>query len=1779
MSKRYIKVALLLLLTLSVAFVLFACTLINNGSDNKTDDPDASAEKAVESIRIDASSVPAVSYAGRVRLDEIMLIVSYNDGTQESIAMTEDYIAVSSRNKLSRIGTQQLEVVYGSCTTSFQLDLLDPAVAVFTLVVEGGVPVSVNGEAVSVQPPEDGVYTMQYTGGTVVVISWTEIPNKTFGSWEADNVSVDNQSTTTVHMDANHVYRAISFDVVYTVNFITYKDNYNIASRDIKRLYDISEEYDKSNIYYSGLPSISMDDYVFAGWTQEEISRDRALSGSDTISLISFNGTDERGSKYLIIDRDITLYAVWTPIRLSFTSYTPSVSGYAQTTGYQVVRYEGTLTDLVIPETYGGMTVLSISRDTFTGENAAFIETITIPSGVVEIEEGTFKNCSSLRAVYVAQGSPVYTSENGVLYKDERATLVAYPANKVTRAYEMESTVSTVSSYAFYNAIIGQIIVSSDVAVIGDHAFDSVHIDSIDFSGVAVNKLNSPKSHIGEEIFNEQLSSIVLTSSEVDWRDFGALRGFEDYSDRFSNGTDVHRINTYYYSEDIVILFRIISGNNLAPYFRNTGSTAEIIGVSRQLKEMIIPQKLYAGNVSFPVSSIGYYAFKDCKSLSSVTLPSDLERVSDKAFDDTPWAQKLNASSIIANDTLYKYLGNETTYNLPSGITRIAESAFRNNKTLEFFNISSNDVLEDVSAMAFFGCEKLNSFSEVSGDHKMLIKPQLLSIGAYAFADTAIKYIESEEGSRLSVVKEYAFADCKYLLSVDLSSAELSVMENTTFLNAESVLSFAITDKNDYFVTYQDALYRMNGDATAELFAYPSGKITDVFDPSQFTKKYVFVENGVFSVFGKEYVVETEDVDTVVGKHIETDESTGLETEYEITLYKDGSGRAYINVRVNMIAANSLKNSNIGALVIGESIRSSEPIRVPGIVYVRIDSLSSLSYSYLFPSKEYEPKYVCFPSLTKAQSLSFFNSDQTLCDEKYISAAPLSFFEYDDNLYYKEGDDIVLTRTRRDVDSVIIPDVVVYNSTEYTEKTIGGYAFGGWYLTRISLGKNTKTLSSGAMGLTHNLSKVVFAEDVVADIPTVYSDSFGNNFNNGLLLYVEEGMADYYIEKWNTNNTENILVTFNYILDEVSKLACPYLIEDNKPFAQLTYRDDNGDVVTVGNPIYGRITGTDIERFYNDDAVQKDGYVVGGWTDENDLDVQIGSSYLIPYNQILTCLWVPRVYRVYLVLNDDFTPDFGIEVKYSQEKRMYYLDVEYHSSYEWDLLGYDAHTYYLNGWKFRSDSGDKLIGVKGTWSLVLDRESDSGSDIVFTPNLEKRNYSMVYICEGELSNRTRTVGYGEDYTLEIPLRDGYSFKGWYYTQPDGENVMLTNENGVSMLPWYLFVSDNDTYRIYPKWQADPITVHLYLDGDGNELYDTVTITYDSDTFALLLDADVLTKEQIDLFSGWADANGVIYTDSEGNATKKWDKSTETDLYAVWPVSVSTEAQLAAVLEASLSTSIVLQNDLIITNETFGALDKPYTGVFNGNDHTITYCNNDDDTGFSGLFVRNDGTIKNLKLRVTSIERNIRTVLYGIDNPVYIGTVCGVNNGVISNVDVEIIEFTITVNSRAFCFDDFSSAYHVGIVTAQNNGSITGTCTYYYYKDTAYFRDSSDLAADYYKNNEWSLRYSTFYLYNDRIEKFETVSAPFDEEAEYYILDSGNYIIATAQARSDYAEGNWDTRYSRYYLDEGVPVTVPFDEHTVYYLPVDDIFKAQGLFNVGTGTNKMSFMLIEHKTNN
>ena len=100
----------------------------------------------------------------------------------------------------------------------------------------------------------------------------------------------------------------------------------------------------------------------------------------------------------------------------------------------------------------------SISPYAFYGKS---INTINIPASVTSIGTFAFGNCTSLTAITV-EGSN-FSSENGVLYNNDKTTLICYPAGKMDEGYTLPATVSAITEGAFaYNTYLTTISVASD---------------------------------------------------------------------------------------------------------------------------------------------------------------------------------------------------------------------------------------------------------------------------------------------------------------------------------------------------------------------------------------------------------------------------------------------------------------------------------------------------------------------------------------------------------------------------------------------------------------------------------------------------------------------------------------------------------------------------------------------------------------------------------------------------------------------------------------------------------------------------------------------------------------------------------------------------------------------------------------------------------------------------------------------------------------------------------------------------------------------------------------------------------------------------------------------------------------------------------------------------------------------------------------------------------------------------------------------------------------------
>ena len=90
-------------------------------------------------------------------------------------------------------------------------------------------------------------------------------------------------------------------------------------------------------------------------------------------------------------------------------------------------------------------------------------------------------------------------------------------------------------------------------------------------------------------------------------------------------------------------------------YYEISGTTATVTQVGDYSGDIVIPESITFENSIYSVTSIGYAAFEECYSLTSVTIPNSVASIEDEAF--------YNCNSL-------------TSVTIPNSVTSIGNSAF-----------------------------------------------------------------------------------------------------------------------------------------------------------------------------------------------------------------------------------------------------------------------------------------------------------------------------------------------------------------------------------------------------------------------------------------------------------------------------------------------------------------------------------------------------------------------------------------------------------------------------------------------------------------------------------------------------------------------------------------------------------------------------------------------------------------------------------------------------------------------------------------------------------------------------------------------------------------------------------------------------------------------------------------------------------------------------------------------------------------------------------------------
>ena len=285
------------------------------------------------------------------------------------------------------------------------------------------------------------------------------------------------------------------------------------------------------------------------------------------------------------------------------------------------------------------------------------------------------------------------------------------------------------------------------------------------------------------------------------------------------------------------------------------------------------------------VENIGEYAFSYCQSLTSVEIPDTIKYIGNGAFEfdealgsvNMPQSIEFMGSNVfkgckvkvaapkktgdvgfeIADNVLIKYKGKSKDAVIPEGVTKIAAKAFYAKKNLETITLPST--LTTIANKAIERCSNLKSINVDSKNKVFCSKGNCLidvkkksviygfkdsiipadgsvtAIGANAFANTEIEYIEIPEG--VKSIGSGAFKNCNRLKGMTLPQT-LKTIGPTAFRYCTSLESLtiprAVTTINSEAFYECNALTEINFNAdncgdlwVSSIMFYNAGKKAD----------------------------------------------------------------------------------------------------------------------------------------------------------------------------------------------------------------------------------------------------------------------------------------------------------------------------------------------------------------------------------------------------------------------------------------------------------------------------------------------------------------------------------------------------------------------------------------------------------------------------------------------------------------------------------------------------------------------------------------------------------------------------------------------------------------------------------------------------------------------------------------------------------------------------------------------------------------------------------------
>ena len=422
------------------------------------------------------------------------------------------------------------------------------------------------------------------------------------------------------------------------------------------------------------------------------------------------------------------------------------------------------------------------------------LQSIEIPASVTSIGISAFYDCTNLTSIAVADGNANYSSDNGVLFNNNKTTLIRFPEGKTADPYTIPASVTSIGDYSFYHCSkLTSIEIPTSVTSIGDAAFfycpgltsiaftSGSQLTSIGKSAfrycnnAKLTTIEIPASvtSIGNDAFSgcTGLTSIVIHATSLQTCGNGAFDNNKAGRKLYVPSASVNTYKTGWsgYANDITGFDEIgtcgATGNESSVIWTLTGTSSNYaltIGGTGTMADNSSSNLGWYGNrdniqsvvIEDGVTSIGSSAFSDCTNLTSVTLNSNpiigtnafpsgatvtMNLTGNEGKTGEYWMTFYNENygfTADGNTTIYKAAVNGT--NTAVVLTEVADIPKNNAAVLKSSNAAITMTLATSASADYTGNELLGTDADLvnPGNAYCLNKNASNEVGFYKFTDS-----------------------------------------------------------------------------------------------------------------------------------------------------------------------------------------------------------------------------------------------------------------------------------------------------------------------------------------------------------------------------------------------------------------------------------------------------------------------------------------------------------------------------------------------------------------------------------------------------------------------------------------------------------------------------------------------------------------------------------------------------------------------------------------------------------------------------------------------------------------------------------------------------------------------------------------------------------------------------------------------------------------------------------------------------------------------------------